>query len=304
MDSERQQENGTPWYARSKAWIIGAGALAAAGLAVLSLGDRLFPADVEDVARIESVDLVGQASFKEFASKGFGVELPLAPAPAAAPGDAAAVVRAAASEPAASVAPDTSTTPPETPATDAPTLSTTRPPTTPPASPELLDPELWTPPDAYLQTMLAHPSVETFEFTEDELRASLVVIEPSGAGGEELPPEEVVSRVAAALDDVETTADEEGALDPDGWTIAVNLTIEGLAGVPLVLTWSLDGVSVPEDWAAEKVTYRVIADTPRDVGSAEIWVPRLKAAGEYNVNVKLRLASDGTTLAHGTPLSI
>ena len=340
METEQEQRNGAPWYARGKAWIIGAGALAAASLAVLGLGDRLFPADLEDVAKIESVDMIGQTSFKQFASKGLGAELPLEPGPPAAPGDARAIVSVVSVRPAGStvampsdtpevespkdpsevappsapetLAPDTPTIPPASPATDSPDPPTTPPPTTAPASPEVtippaaVDLKVWTPPDAHLQTMLSDPRIEDFDFTETELTVSfLTIIEPSGAEGEELPPEEAVTRVAAALVDVESTTDDEGTLDPVGWTVAVNLTLEGLAGVPLLLTWSLDGVNVPEEWAAEKVTYRVVAGTPHDAGSAEIWVPKLKTAGEYHVNVKLKLASDGaTTIAHGPPLSI
>lgn len=153
--------------------------------------------------------------------------------------------------------------------------------------------------------MLSDPMIEAYEFTENEVKTTyFIAVEPSGADGEELAPEEAVARVAAALDAVSTTTDDTGAFDPVGWTVAVNLTLEGLADVPLLLSWSLDGVDVPEEWAAEKVTYRVVAGTPRDVGSAEIWVPQLKTTGEYNVNVKLKLASDGSTIAHGPPLSI
>ncbi len=316
MDDEQQQTNRASWWARSKAWIIGAGALAAAGLAVLSLGDRLFPPDLEDVARIESVDLIGQTSLKEFARKGFGVEFPLGPAPAAAPGEAAVFAAVESAQPMASAVATPSDEPgdpstPGSPSTDEPIPPTTQPPTMPPTSPEVTSPpaaedlKLWTPPDAYLQTMLSDPVIEAYGFTENEVKTTyFVAVEPSGAEGEELAPEEAVARVAAALDAVETTTDDTGAFDPVGWTVAVNLTLEGLADVPLLLSWSLDGVDVPEEWAAEKVTYRVVAGTPRDVGSAEIWVPQLKTAGEYNVNVKLKLASDGATIAHGPPLSI
>ena len=86
--------------------------------------------------------------------------------------------------------------------------------------------------------------------------------------------------------------------------MAVNLTLEGLAGVPLLLTWSLDGVDVPEGWAADNVAYRVVATTPRDSGSAEVRVPNLKAEGVYRVNVKLAFESDGTPIARGEPLEL
>jgi len=76
--------DGLPWYRRGKALLVGAGALAGACLALLGLWDRIFPADPGDVARIESVDLLGQSSFKEFSDGQFGVEFPLEPAPAGA----------------------------------------------------------------------------------------------------------------------------------------------------------------------------------------------------------------------------
>lgn len=84
-----------------------------------------------------------------------------------------------------------------------------------------------------------------------------------------------------------------------GWTIAVQLSLEGFSGVPLLLTWTLDGTDVPETWASENLAYRVVASTAKDTGTAEVWVPDLAAPGNYRVNVRLSLESNGTTVAYG-----
>lgn len=320
-----------------KALVITAGALAAAILAVIGLWDRIFPPDLADVARIESVDLVGQTSFKEFAHERFGVEFPLEPASTGdAAGEATVVLQLSTPQPVlpqgesvqpqgsdAPSAPTDPTAPPDIPPTTPPTTppadpdpsspATDPPATTPPSSPDPSDPPLvpferftWLPPATYLEALSSQPELDEWNFDEAEVHQSyLLIIEPTGEHGEELPAEEAADRVAQALGSVESITDEAGDLDPAGWSVAVNLTLEGLEGVPLLLTWSLDGVDVPEDWAAEKITYRVVASTPRDVGSAEIWVPHLKVPGQYNVNVKLKLESDlDTTIASGPPLTI
>lgn len=334
-----------PWYKRGKTLLLGAGAIAGAALAVLGLWDRIFPADQSDIARIDSVDLVGQTSFKEFAGEQLGVEFPLDPISGDAAAAASVALRVSMPDPVgpgieSELAPEDVTpesAEPRPPADDpATTQPETEPPdvgeTDPPESdePETDPPETSGPPETpseppdteapahvleafesmlpqtYLQSMAAAPVLDAWDFEPGELQKSYVLgVQPTDEHGEELPAEEVASRVAEVLVDVESTTDEEGDLDPAGWTVAVNLTLEGLQGVPLLLTWSLEGVDVPDDWAAERVSYRVVAGTPRDAGSAEIWIPHLTTAGEYNVVVKLKSASDlSATLASGPPLSI
>jgi hypothetical protein len=322
-----------PWYKRGKALLISAGALAGASLAVLGLWDRIFPTDPGDVARIESVDMVGQTSFKEFAHERFGVEFPLEPASnGEAARQATVVLQVSTPEPVLPldepisppesempVAPPDSTSPSDIPATTPPepdpsTIPAPDPPVTaPPSSPDPDDSPLtplesftFLPPEAYLEVLSTAPDLDELNLDRKEVEFSyLLVIRPTGEDGEELPAEEAAVRVAEALSSVESKTDAAGDRDPSGWSVSVNLTLEGLAGVPLLLTWSIDGVDVPEEWAAEKISYRVVASTPRDAGSAEIWVPQLKVPGQYNVNVRLNLASDpDTTIASGPPLTI
>lgn len=110
--------------------------------------------------------------------------------------------------------------------------------------------------------------------------------------GDLRPPPEVAAVLARAMSDVEMVESEQGK-DPVGWILAVRLDLEGLANVPMLLTWSLAGDDIPEVWRAENFAYRVTARTQHDAGIADIWFPDLVRPGAYNVNVKLSFASDG-----------
>jgi hypothetical protein len=121
--------------------------------------------------------------------------------------------------------------------------------------------------------------------------------------GNPLPADEMAMRLADALREVESEA-KDGKKDPLGWVVAVNLEVDGLEDVPLLLTWSLDGLDVPVSWAADSVAYRVTATTAHDAGSVEVWVPDLEKPGTYNVNLKLALESDGTILTRGQPVEV
>lgn len=110
--------------------------------------------------------------------------------------------------------------------------------------------------------------------------------------GDLVSPPELAAVLSKALSEVEMSESEQGK-DPVGWTLAVRLDLEGVANVPLLLTWSLDGLDIPETWRAENLAYRVTATTPRDAGIADIWIPDLARPGTYNVNLKLSFASNG-----------
>lgn len=83
---DRAPSTVTPWRQRSKALILGAGALAAAVLGVVTLWDRFFPQDPADVAKIESVHLIRQTTLADFASVGLRQDLSLRPAATAGDG--------------------------------------------------------------------------------------------------------------------------------------------------------------------------------------------------------------------------
>jgi len=121
--------------------------------------------------------------------------------------------------------------------------------------------------------------------------------------GTQLSAEEAAKRLADALEQVSTTTGR-GGLQPLGYTVVVHFELEGFSGVPILMTWTLDGVDVSTDWSAENVAFRLVASTEHDTGFAEIWVPHLEAPGTYNVNVALEVESDRTPVAHGKPLAI
>ncbi|WP_091470778.1 hypothetical protein [Paenarthrobacter nitroguajacolicus] len=123
----------------------------------------------------------------------------------------------------------------------------------------------------------------------------VTVTETVDANGQPVPPAQVAAELKTALETVDTDADA----DPLGWTVVVDLKLEGLSNVPLLLTWSIDGIDVPATWSAENLAYRITASTDNDGGFAEIWVPDLKMSGNYNVNVQLSYESSGLPAAQG-----
>lgn len=319
MATDQQRDTPKPWYLRGKTLLLGAGALAAAGLGILNFWDRLFPPDMADVAIIESIVITKQTSLADFATEGKGKGsdvFPLEPAPDAAAravrGVSAGAVQGVVATPTPLPRAPTTSTPTSTPTptfTPTPTPTTSSTPATPtpevtPTPEKTSGPTRWRPTKDYLNSLAEEGSLAPYAPPVTlPGTVSVLGIEPTGKDGEELPPEQLAERLKVALQEIE--AQQTGAgLDPLGWTVAIRLTLEGLDDVPLILTWSLDGANVPTTWAADNVAYRVVATTPREVGSAEIWVPDLAAPGVYNVNVKLEYESDGTIAAIGEPLQI
>jgi hypothetical protein len=146
--------------------------------------------------------------------------------------------------------------------------------------------------EEFLDDVVAQPPMQAYAPRAREYTARSLVIEAVDDAGTQLPPARVAEELAQALEEVEATSGPEGE-DPHGWTVAVRVDLEGLQNIPLLLTWSLDGLDVPHTWQAENLAYRVVGATPHDAGVAEIWVPDLKRPGTYNVNIKLSYASSG-----------
>lgn len=156
--------------------------------------------------------------------------------------------------------------------------------------------------DEYIREVSNHFALRDVAPPAVVYTAHAMVIETVDEKGEPVPPAQVAVRLAAALEEVESTAGPQGE-DPQGWTVAVRVDLQGLADVPLLLTWSLDGLDVPLTWQTEKLAYRVVGGTPHDAGVAEIWVPDLKRSGAYNVNIKLSYEATGV-IADLRPLAL
>jgi hypothetical protein len=291
--------------------IVSAGAVAAAGIAIFGFWDRIFPPDVVDSAKVESVDMVGSTTLHEFAFTGTTFPLEAVPR-GAGPGGAEMVVALPTSVP---VVPPTVQPTLKPPGSTARPTTTRSPADTPPLDrrPEQFDTTptptslpgagSWLLPQGYTHAVADDPVFDDLGLDPSDLRKVAATRgDFRGPAGETLSPHQVAENLRDALSAVESAGSESS--DPLGWTVAVDLSLEGLDGVPCLLTWSLDGADVPVSWSSSSVAYRVVASTPRDAGSARIWVPDLKAEGTYRVNVTLVRESDGIPIAHGKPLEI
>ncbi|SEI75530.1 hypothetical protein SAMN04487917_102308 [Arthrobacter sp. yr096] len=309
MSAHKKKGKRTPWHRRGKTWIITAGAIAAALISIIALWDRIIPPNTEDVATIESLTIVKQTSLAAFAPADLGKDLTLSPA-AAAVHERYSVNLAAS---AGSKKPTHSTVPPTTTSSPATSTATVTPtiPTTPATTPATQSTSTGTstgsptgtstaahkitsrPPEEY------RTAVKEQKVLEGYVPGALIVLPALlppvtvNEAGELLPPAQVAAELVKALEEVLVIDGTQGK-DPLGWTVAVKLDLEGLAHVPMLLTWSLDGVDVSESWKAENLAYRILATTNHDAGVAEIWIPDLGKPGAYNVNVRLTFESTGT----------
>jgi hypothetical protein len=309
---DRIPDKRTPWYLQVKTLVITAGALAVALLAVLNFWDRVFPPNLADVARIESIERLKMTPLSDFASEALGEDVYLEPAPEAAGTSGIGqrigmrlsnVIMPSGTTEGPTPIPTPTPTDTRTP-TDTPTPTPTPTPTdTSTPSPT----KTWVPPvrptEDYIHDVAEQRVFE--EFTPAVPQAIPRILPPATVDekGEPITPKEAADELVDALADVELK-DSPTGVDALGWTIAVGLSLEGLANQPLLLTWSLDGVEVPHNWKAQNLAYRIIATTDHDTGTVKIWVPDLKGPGPYNVNVDLVHESDGSNADTATPLEI
>ena len=324
-----EREAVIPWYRRSKNFLIATGAVAAALGSVFTLWNIIFT-DPADIATIKSLHITARTPLHEFPSELVNKDLTLdANAHAALLDDRShptrlfftplqqvvptppphGAVQGSTTRTSglmkAAVFTDIPTTPPDPNPTEtsAPTISPTAPTQTSTHSPSPSE-----------VSIFGYPSEEYQFDVEEELRSSnvapelarsmsyITTIDYIADDGQQIPPDQVAERLITALVEVETE-DGNQSLDqnsqPMGWTVSVGIDLEGLANVPLLMTWSLDGVDISATWQAENLAYRIVASTQHDAGVARIWVPDLNRAGPYNVNVRLTYESTATIAAEG-----
>lgn len=317
MDDEVDPKAKTPWYRRATPLIATAGAVVATTVSIVGLWDRFFPADPEDVASIEMVEVVRQSALRDFVTENLGTNLPLVPegedAAIQIPNDGApgAVLAVVPSDPPEPGAPGTSPTPEPGPGVPTGLFETSESadpgePTADSTEPATLSPRSrLTDPDVVEQVGEKVFGNERFlnPTSLSVLRSSDVPTSGGGAQGPGVSDQsaasaDLVTQISEALSVVDGTADANP--EPRGWVVAVDLSLEGLSGEPLLLIWSLDGVDVPQSWSNDLLAYRVQANTNRDSATAEIWVPDLTVSGTYKVNVKLVREADRDAIARGS----
>lgn len=310
-------ENKRPWYQRTNALLLSAGAVAAALASIFGLVNLLI--DPQDLATVSSVTLKKKMPLADFATEGLGGNITFAEAvPAHQQDEIPDVARLLMSTSIPVLVPETSaqlkTPSPSTPdVSQSPTRTSDNvPPTTSASTP--VSPSVTATTSPTRSTSSSRVTAEDLppeDHREEvqkqlerrnvppDISSALVFIAPSQAvdagTGELLPPAQVAEELKKALEELAT--DETSA--PTGWMVGVQIELQGFANDPLLLTWSLDGVDVPETWQAENLAYKISASTQHDKGVAEIWVPELARTGAYQVNVTLTQASSRVAVASG-----
>ncbi|WP_090955315.1 FHA domain-containing protein [Arthrobacter sp. ov118] len=324
-----QPDTVTPWYRRGKTLLIGAGTIAAALGSILALWDRFF-VDPADLATIKSVTITKRTPLADFPIEGLGKNLTLRGAAHAVnleirkQADSLPLIHVGAAMP--TLLPPVLTQPAK-PGTSAPTrigftaILTAIPKPTPAGTPSpavtLPVPRTGTPtiqPTPAKGRIPEIPSENARSAVEKQLvedgvapdaskwASRSTTLERVDDKGQPHSPEQLAAELKQALAEIETkdgSQPSNAGSEPMGWTVAVGLDLEGVAGVPLLLTWSLDGVDVSESWRAENLAYRIVPSTQHDAGVAEIWVPDLKRTGAYNINVTLTNESKATIADEG-----
>ncbi|MDL5350910.1 hypothetical protein [Microbacterium sp. zg-YB36] len=122
-------------------------------------------------------------------------------------------------------------------------------------------------------------------------------IDPRPPHDEALATDDLAALLAGALREVDA-AEVNDTVDLFGYTVAVYVAADGLAGVPLLVTWSLSGADVSPGWSASHLGARFQPATD-DGGSVDIWIPNLSSPGDYSIEVEIIRASDGSPIASG-----
>ncbi|WP_104052406.1 MULTISPECIES: hypothetical protein [unclassified Arthrobacter] len=322
MDDETKPKANTPWYRRGTSLILTVGALAAAAASVVGLWDRFKPGDTKDVATVEVTEEGRSLALRDFMTENLGdyVTLVRDSEGAAAHhirinGATEASLAVVPSLPPTPALPGISPVPPEpavptgssdtgTGGSSGPSESATE--STDPESPSTSPPGTVT--DVVLENTARDVGGILFNdpgyFEPSDMKIFL-----QAAPAQDAPPadpaaqeffedaaaqttsEDAAPQIIEALNVVEGTYD--ASPEPRGWVIPVNLSFEKLSGEKLSLTWSLEGIDVPQSWSGDKLAYRVQAKTDQASSSTEeIWVPDLTVPGTYQLTVKLVKETD------------
>ena len=310
-----------PWYTRWQAVLLTLGALAGAVLSVLSLWDRVVPADTpdpEDFGAITSVAITKQMSLNRFAELIGDKKAVLAPVQAtsgaARPAHLVRVVWAATTPTAtpsgdSAAESDRTGAPHQTDGVDAPEekdATITPEETSNPSSSVSATSESTstTPGDDTSIQQVSPEAVLTQDPLDDYTIAPEALPVTSLANRTGLSAKEIAQRLARSLAPVESRTVHDKKV-PMGYLVAVNIEVSGLKDEPLGLRWSLDGINVPITWKADRqLQYELTAGTDHDSGSVNLWVPNFVKPGVYYVNVELVRASDGTVISHGEPAKV
>ncbi len=123
--------------------------------------------------------------------------------------------------------------------------------------------------------------------------------------GDRVPPEVAARRIVAVLARVRTE-DVDGLKEPLGVIVRVRVRIEHAEGVPVQISWEMDGVGdqgqrLTHRWLRGQPAYEVEAANGDDRGVVRLWVPLPPARGRYSLTLSAgvegdQLAQDSQTI--------
>jgi hypothetical protein len=311
MSSSNDAPGSTPWYVRGKRALLGIGAIAGAITATWGAIVLLVPPNTADVATVDSIELKSRTPLRAFVPSSAG-QMDVQPAakvdvdtPTARQHYYSVSTVDGGTSP-----PSSSSSSPSTSPTASPELTTS--PTPSPSGSEVPSPEpsetitvdnLRQLPDEYFDALTSELANRGMNRETSDMMLRISRPKTTDEHGDPIPPEEVAGRIEDSLALLETEPTDEGT-DLLGWTVSVGLRLIGLQDVPLLLTWSVDGVDEPLTWGSSGVAYEIRATTPDDGGTVDVWVPDLVEPGSYNLNVTLVHKPSGAVADSGTPLTL
>jgi hypothetical protein len=297
------------WWNRATKAVLGAGALASAVAAVLSL---FAPHPTVNNARFTSVQLIGSEPLDEYQQRLSAFTFSASDDPSPGPED----------DVSPSPAPSVLASPPPV-ATVEPSRDTFIPITTGPASPEISPSRISVgtvspshPADGIGTSQPGvHP--DFVRHVQDDANQKCLpapyceqfIIAASADGpGKLVRPEVAAKRVNAILQQTETTTNTTGHKpEPLGEVVSVNIELTGLRGHAIYLGWSIypanGRTSLYGRWLNRFIAYRLEATTDDDTGSMDLWIPLPKTAGSYFARITLFTAEADLASEDSRPFS-
>jgi hypothetical protein len=118
--------------------------------------------------------------------------------------------------------------------------------------------------------------------------ASTPLAPPTGTS---VPPQTVADSLDEVFRQARTTTTGSGGTQPLGVVVTADITLDGLRGQPVQLSWSIwqqgGNTRLFDTWFTEIVAYQFEPSADQETRSADVWVPLPEATGSYFVRLKV-----------------
>jgi hypothetical protein len=294
------------WNGVTKA-ILGAGALASAVAAIVSLWPD---PDAADVAKFAAVRVTPEVPFSEYRQRLVTAHASGDDSVGGRPWGASAyrpVVHRTDQPAPATEAPDENVT-------EAPSDDATVPPSTQPSPPDDTPPTSGPPVAPRQESASGAPAVEVtpagprqphqgiaaeacqgLDMRASDCGESMKAL--AGAGNAPAPRAEAVQHLVNLVKQARTAEADQS--EPLGVVVTVDVELTGLRNEPVLLSWSMwqkgGAHRLHGDWLNTNLAYRLTATSNQDTASLDFWIPLPPKPGPYFI--RSILTSDGSTIA-------